>query len=75
MEDTKSLLLEGGGGSWSYAPDGEGTIWTETNSLIVRSGWWRRLFPPLVEWQLKTSTRRAMNKAKDVLEAGRDRNR
>ena len=46
-----------------------GTSWTQTNTLAMKPGWWRRLLLPLVQRQLLLSTRRAMEKAKQKLEA------
>ena len=69
MEEVQSFLIFGGGGSWAYDDKDGGTLWTQTNTLTLKPGWWRRLLAPLIRRQLKTSTRRAMQKAKKILEA------
>ena len=68
MEEVRSPFIEGGGGSWSYAAVDGGTSWTQTNTLVLRPGGWRRLLSPLVRMQLLASTRRAMRRAKRILE-------
>jgi len=69
MEEVRAFLIEGGGGSWSYEPSGEGTLWTQSNTLIVNSGWWWRPLIPLVRYQLRASTKGSMGRAKALLEA------
>jgi hypothetical protein len=69
MEDVQSSLFAGGGGSWSYVPKGNGTLWTQTNTLAIKPGWWRGLLLPLMRRQLLLSTRRSMEKAKQRLES------
>jgi hypothetical protein len=69
MEVVRSALFEGGGGSWSYAPEGGGTTWTQTNSLILKPGCLRRLLVSMCRAQLRASTRRAMARAKAMLES------
>ena len=68
LEDVHSPWIEGGGGSWSYEAADGGTLWTQSNSLVVRGGFWRRLFVPLVRRELAASTRRAMRRAKEMME-------
>ena len=67
--DPDSRWLIGGGGSWSYEPDGEGTAWTQTNTMESRSNWILGLLAPLFERQLRSSMRQAMARARDILEA------
>jgi hypothetical protein len=69
LDDVRSVLVEGGGGAWSYEAEDGGTRWTQTNSLVLRAGWWRRALAPLVRRQLDRSTRRAMRTAKALLES------
>jgi hypothetical protein len=67
--DVDNAFFSGGGGSRSYAPSGRGTDWTETNTLELRRprllGW----LAPVVEWNLRNGTRRAMAKAKAIMES------
>ena len=67
--DLENAFFSGGGGSWSYAPSGRGTDWTETNTLELRRprllGWLARV----VEWNLRNGTRRAMARAKAIMES------
>src|SRR5262245_65364098 len=32
FEDVEAWLFSGGGGSWRYEPDGDGTRWTQANT-------------------------------------------
>ncbi len=67
--DLGNAFFSGGGGSWRYEPRGGGTDWTETNTLELRRprllGW----LAPAVEWNLRNGTRRAMAKAKAIMES------
>ena len=68
--DVDSWIVVGGGGSWRYEPSGQGTDWTETNTLELRhprlTGW----LAPLIERIVRSSTKTAMRKAKAMMEAG-----
>lgn len=68
MTDIRSVAVIGGGGSWKYEPEGPGTRWTQTNTLILKPGFWSRLIRPLVAYQLKQNTLLAMRQAKKWLE-------
>lgn len=68
MEEVVSFWIEGGGGSWSYLPHAEGTLWTQNNTLILRAGWWRAPLAPLVTAGLRRGTRLAMQRAKQMIE-------
>lgn len=68
LEEVESAWIDGGGGSWSYEARGEGTWWTQTNALRLRAGFWRALLAPIVRAQLRSSTRKAMRRAKRMIE-------
>lgn len=70
MEEVRSPLVVGGGGAWSYEARDGGTVWTQTNTLVLRPGGGYRVILPLVRWQLGVSTRRAMERVKRELEGG-----
>lgn len=67
MTDVQSRIVVGGGGSWEYRAVDGGTELVQTNTLALASavGW---LFAPLVRWRLRAETRRALRKAKELLE-------
>lgn len=69
LEVEASLLVNGGGGSWSYEPSGAGTTWTQSNTLILKPGVLGRLATPIVRWMLRSSTCAAMRKAKHLMES------
>lgn len=67
--DLDNAFFSGGGGSWRYEARGGGTDWTETNTLELRRpglfGW----LAPVIEWNLRNGTRRAMAKARSIMES------
>ncbi len=56
MTETRSVLIKGGGGSWKYEPKGQGTLWTQTNTLILKDGFFYALLRPIITIQLKRNT-------------------
>ena len=71
MEDIHSPWIESGGGTWLYEPEGSGTRWTQTNTLMVKPRWLSALLQPVVERRLRSTTRTAMQRAKAMLESDR----
>ena len=67
--DLDSAFFSGGGGSWRYEARDGGTDWTQTNTLELRRprllGW----LAPVVEWNLRNGTRRAMARARAIMES------
>ena len=66
MTESTSRLLGGGGGSWEYRAEANGTRFTQQNTLVLRGP--GGLFAPLIRWQLRRLTRRALENAKRLLE-------
>lgn len=64
-----SRLISGGGGSWDYAAANGGTDWTQTSTLEFRNGLVGRLFAPFLRRNMATLTRKAMEKAKAIMES------
>jgi hypothetical protein len=68
--DVDSWVISGGGGSWAYEGQGDGTDWTQTNTIELRHprllGWMKAL----LERSLRTSMRTAMSNARSMLESG-----
>ena len=62
-------MFSGGGGSWRYEADGDGTRWTQVNTLELRhprlTGW----LAGMVEGTVRSSMRKAMGRAKAIMEA------
>ena len=63
-------MVTGGGGSWAYEADGDGTRWTQTNTLALCGGALGAILRPVVRWQLARATRKAMAAAKAAIERG-----
>jgi len=68
MEDVKSWMFLGGGGSWAYDPEADGTRWTQTNTVVLRSHLAGPFLAPVVRWQLRRMTRQGMRTAKRLIE-------
>jgi hypothetical protein len=60
--------VTGGGGSWRYEPAEGGTLWTQNNTLVVRSRGLHWLLAPGMRWHLRRITRKAMARAKALIE-------
>jgi hypothetical protein len=69
FNDVKSRLISGGGGSWSYEGRDGGTDWTQTSTLEFRNSLVGLLFAPLLRRNMATLTRKAMDKAKLMMES------
>nr|WP_321235300.1 hypothetical protein [uncultured Psychroserpens sp.] len=69
MVDTQSLLIKGGGGSWSYFSVNSKTQWTQVNTLIFKNKLLYILFGWFVKAKLKRITKASMLKAKMIIES------
>jgi hypothetical protein len=69
MVNGSSKMFVGGGGSWKYEGKDGGTEWIQTDTLVLSDNWFLKLFAPLFKFSLQASTRKAMKKAKRLLEA------
>lgn len=65
---TPGWLFAGGGGSWTYEVEGGGTRFTNTGSLTIKNPLLYWLLRPIVGWLLRASYRKAMRKAKRLIE-------
>lgn len=70
MMNIKSPFIIGGGGSWNYEAKDGGTLWTQTNSLVLKNNFLSFLMRPLIQGMLKTNTRQAMQLAKRIIAYG-----
>lgn len=70
MEDVRSPWIAGGGGAWTYEAVEGGTLFTQTNTLVLKPGFLSGCLAPFVRWSLRSSTRRALAKAKTFVERG-----
>ena len=71
MVNVQSSWAMGGGGSWSYEAEHAGTRWTQTNTLSLKDTLSNQLLYPIFAWQLRSGARRAMRKAKQIIEQQR----
>jgi hypothetical protein len=68
MTDVSSPIIAGGGGSWKYTPSENGTLWTQTNTLILKNHFLLKWIKPLIAFQLRRSTQKALKLAKRIME-------
>ena len=66
--ETNSQMMSGGGGSWQYEAKDGGTLWTQTNTVILKDAMWAKLMMPVVSKYFKDKTIQAMQKAKEMME-------
>lgn len=71
FRDVASSWMSGGGGSWRYEPENDGTRWTQTNTLELKHPRLMRPLAPLIERNLRSSMRTAMAEARRLLESRR----
>ncbi|MBI3555064.1 MAG: SRPBCC family protein [Deltaproteobacteria bacterium] len=69
MTNSTSAWVTGGGGSWRYEDVGGATRWSQSNTLVLRDHFLMRAVSPMLKMMLGFTTRRAMRKAKRILEA------
>jgi len=69
MIDIQSPLIESGGGSWTYESKDEGTIWTQSNSIVLKKSILAGVFLPIIRLALMYQLKEAMSKAKQMIES------
>ena len=68
MTEIQSNMIKAGGGSWRYQLKNNGTLWTLTNTLVLKEGLFYSLLVPMVKFQLRSNTRKSMKLAKRLIE-------
>ena len=68
MKDITSPIIDAGGGSWLYEPQNNGTLWTQTNTIVFKKNILLPLLLPVYKWMFTQQTVKAMKKAKSILE-------
>jgi hypothetical protein len=68
MLESSSALIIGGGGSWVYDEKDNGTFWTQTNTIVFKDNAVFRFLNPALKFFLQYSTKKAMVKAKKIME-------
>ncbi len=67
-KEITSSYIESGGGSWTYENLNNGTLWTQTNTLVFKNKFWLRLLIPLYKLILNNQAKKAMRRAKKLIE-------
>lgn len=65
--EVRSFIIESGAGSWTYDEHKLGTMWHQTNSVVLTRK--AAIFKPILGWFFGRQTRMSMQKAKQLLEA------
>lgn len=66
--DISSPIIESAGGSWVYEVQGKGTLWTQTNTIVLKNNFFLSIFSPVFRMMFGHQTKKAMRKAKKKLE-------
>jgi hypothetical protein len=69
---SSSKMIAGGGGSWKYEDDEKGTLWTQTNTLVLSDGFITKLLKPVMAYMLKYNTVKSMENARKILESNQN---
>ena len=68
MKETKSFFIKGGGGSWKYQKKDAGTLWKQTNTIILKNVFVRFFLGKYIKRVLEKETLKSMQKAKQCIE-------
>jgi len=68
LEETKSLFIVGGGGSWRYKDLGNQTEWTQTNTLVLKNRLLYITLAKVFKGLLKYNTKKSMARVKNLIE-------
>src|SRR5687767_11705459 len=47
LVSSSSKIIQGGGGSWKYESENNGTLWTQTNTVILKDNVLNKIIKPL----------------------------
>ena len=73
MDNTQSLIVKGGGGSWKYTESEGITTWIQTNTIELRHRVVYLIFGPMIKILMEYHTGRAMRRAKSLMEKAKSR--
>jgi hypothetical protein len=68
MKEIESKWIKGGGGSWNYEDQNGGTLWSQTNTLVFKSGILSWFFQPSLKYIFRHQMRMAMTRVKIIME-------
>jgi hypothetical protein len=69
--DIHSPFIESAAGSWKYEEHDGATIWTQTNSIVLKRSIFSLILVPLFRYVFDMKTRKAMLRAKELIEKHR----
>jgi hypothetical protein len=65
-------VFTGGGGGWDYKKDGDGTLWTQTNTVTLEDGLLGSFLAPFFWLGVTFGTRASMRRFKGLVESVMD---
>lgn len=66
--ETNSQMIIGGNYSWLYEEKDGGTLWTQTNNIILKDAMWAKLMQPMAKKYFQDKTKQAMEQVKEMME-------
>ena len=67
-KDIQSSLIQAAGGTWTYEKQDEGTLWTQTNNIVIKNSLWNSIMFPLYKNIYLSQLITAMKLAKIMIE-------
>jgi hypothetical protein len=67
-KEIRSPIIESAGGSWNYEEQNNGTLWSQTNTIIFKKKFLSPLLLPFYKFVFTYLTKQAMQKAKKMIE-------
>jgi hypothetical protein len=67
-KEISSSLIQSAGGSWIYEEQNDRTLWTQINTIGLKHNFLLPLLLPIYKWLFISQTKKAMNKAKKIIE-------
>lgn len=67
-KEIQSPIIESAGGSWNYENQNKGTLWSQTNTIVIKKGFLSASLLPFYKFIFTRLTKHAMQKAKKIIE-------
>lgn len=67
-KEVVSPMIASAGGSWAYLEKDGGTVWTQTNTIVLKNKLLLLCLKPFLRWGFKRQTKESMSHAKKLME-------
>ena len=67
-KEIQSPIIKSAGGSWKYEMQNDGTLWTQTNTIVFKKNFLLPLLLPFYKLIFEYQTKIAMKNAKKLIE-------